>query len=140
MALGFLLLLLGAAPAAAFLDRGRGLHLFQLPETRSDLHHASVALHGGNRWRMLQPRDGVYPELHDAHEFVGTTQLGFIAFNVRLLSSRFPGPYPLPVSFPYLSCASPPPLTPSLHLPTPPRRSLPSSRAPRFRRTTTRTC
>ncbi len=78
------ILLLGAvSPAAAFLDRGRGLHLFALPETRSALHHATVALHGNSRWRMLQRRDGSYPEVHDAHEFVGATSLGFIAFNVR---------------------------------------------------------
>ena len=76
-----LLLLGAAAPAAAFLDRDRGLRLFALPEARS-------ALHGSSRWRLLQQREGGYPEVHDAHEFVGTTKLGFISFNVRALAAN----------------------------------------------------
>ena len=83
-----LLLLGAAAPAAAFLDRDRGLHLFALPEARSALHHAATALHGNSRWRLLQQREGGYPEVHDAHEFVGTTKLGFISFNVRALAAN----------------------------------------------------
>ena len=85
-----LLLLLGAAAlASAFLDREKGLHLFTLPETRSPLHHAARALHGHSTWRMLQRREGGYPEVHDAHEFVGATRLGFISLNVRSLMRRF---------------------------------------------------
>jgi hypothetical protein len=81
-----LLLLLSLPPSAvAFLDRTRGLHLFTLPETRSALHHAATALHGNSRWRMLEQRNGHYPEVHDAHEFVGATTLGFVSFNVTAI-------------------------------------------------------
>ena len=82
-ALAALVLFMTMTPGLSFLDRKRGLHLFALPETRSALHHAAVALHGNSRWRLLQQRNGGYPEVHDAHEFVGSTELGFIAFNVR---------------------------------------------------------
>ncbi len=72
-----------AAVVVAFIDRDKGLHLFSLPETRSALHHAATALHGNSRWRLLQRIQGGYPEVHDSHEFVGATALGFISFNVR---------------------------------------------------------
>ena len=68
--------------AYAFLDR-KGLHLFSLPETRSALHHAvDAAGLGRARWRLMRSIEGNYPEIHDAHEFVGETQHGFLSFNI----------------------------------------------------------
>ena len=71
------------APVASFLDRDKGLHFFTLPELRSPLHHhLSKNGHGGSRWRALNPSlDGVFPEVHDSHEFVGATVLGFVTLN-----------------------------------------------------------
>ena len=81
--MAFLFLLLVMVPAAAFLDREKGLHFFTLPELRSPLHHALVkAGHGGKKWRALKAApDGTYPEIHDSHEFVGATEYGFVSMN-----------------------------------------------------------
>ena len=81
MAILFLLLVM--VPAAAFLDREKGLHFFTLPELRSPLHHALVkAGHGGKKWRALKAApDGTFPEIHDSHEFVGATEYGFVSMN-----------------------------------------------------------
>jgi hypothetical protein len=83
----FLLIL---APVASFLDREKGLHFFTLPELRSPLHHHLVSSgYGRSKWRALSPsQDGAFPEVHDSHEFVGATALGFITLNFSTIVKR----------------------------------------------------
>lgn len=65
--------------ASAFLDRKGGLHLFSLPELRSPLgRHLSAT---GAGYRHLRAIDGQYPEVHDTHEFIGSTPFGFVVLN-----------------------------------------------------------
>lgn len=78
-----LALLAACAPGAhAFLDRKRGLHLFTLPEMQSPLqrHLASTGTPG---WFYMKPSaEGQYPQVHDAHEFLGETRMGFVHYNM----------------------------------------------------------
>ena len=67
------------APAAAFLDRDAGHHLFALPELHSPLARHLAA--SGAGYRHVTAVNGAYPELHDSHAFTGSTRYGFVVFN-----------------------------------------------------------
>lgn len=76
-----LLLMLAACPADAFLDRKRGLHLFTLPEMQSPLRRH---LHYTPGWHFMVPHavTGEFPQVHDAHVFLGETTMGFVSYNM----------------------------------------------------------
>ncbi len=84
MAWAHVLLLSLLAPVAvlSFLDRTDGLHLFTLPELTSS-HKRRLLSSGeaGRGYRRLVRTADAFPAVHDSHEFIGETSLGFVVYN-----------------------------------------------------------
>lgn len=78
------LLAVSATVSSAFMDRSGGIHLFSLPELKSNKHRIlSDNGHIGQGYRMLLRNEhDELPELHDSHKFVGATSMGFVDYDM----------------------------------------------------------